>query len=157
MGIIDFIKSHKLLGKLSGRDTENLIENIQVERYKAGDIIIKQGENSDRFFIVKEGLCGVVVEVDKKNEKVAGYMKKPGDFFGEIGLIYKIPRTASVVALEDSELLIIKYEDFERIVLSNEDIKKELFEAAQKRIDETEKILENYNKTIFDALYRFGI
>ena len=84
-------------------------------------------------------------------------MRKSGDFFGEIGLIYKIPRTASVVALEDSELLIIKYDDFERIVLTNEDIKKELFEAAQKRIDETEKILEKYNKTIFDALYRFGI
>jgi MFS family permease len=71
-----------------------------------GERVITEGERGDRFFVVVTGRVGVSVGGAQMRE--AG----PGEGFGEIALLHDIPRTATVDALEDTELLAIAREPF---------------------------------------------
>ena len=66
----------------------------------------REGESSDRFLVILSGR--VEVTQDGQHLRFEG----PGDFFGEIGLLRDVPRTATVTALEDTELRSLAREPF---------------------------------------------
>jgi MFS family permease len=72
----------------------------------AGGVVLREGEDSDRFFVIESGL----VEVTQGG--VVLRQEGPGDFFGEIGLLRDVPRTATVTAVEDTVLMALGRDDF---------------------------------------------
>ena len=79
-------------------DTEERIQS-----FSPGEIILKEGEPGNTAYIIHQGS----VEVTKKllgKDQALGTLQK-GDFFGEISLITAVPRTATVKALEEVQLL----------------------------------------------------
>ena len=73
------------------------------QNYKTGDIIIKEGETSNGCFILVSGKVGVYKDLVKVTE-----IDRQGVIFGEISLILDSPRTATVMALEDTIVYYIK-------------------------------------------------
>ncbi len=84
----------------------SVLAGLQLKRFVAGQKIIEEGQTGDSFFILAEG----DVEVSRKNgDKVTKLARlHPGAVFGEMALISKAPRTATVTALEDCDLLELK-------------------------------------------------
>jgi hypothetical protein len=72
----------------------------------AGDVVLREGEDSDRFFVIESGL----VEVTQGGAVLR--QEGPGEFFGEIGLLRDVPRTATVTVVEDTVLLALERDDF---------------------------------------------
>jgi MFS family permease len=72
----------------------------------AGEIVLREGEDSDRFFVIESGL------VEVSQEGVVLRQEGPGEFFGEIGLLRDVPRTATVTAVEDTVLMVLGRDDF---------------------------------------------
>ena len=72
----------------------------------AGEAVVREGDPSDRFFIMQSGR----VEVTQGDRHLR--FEGSGDFFGEIGLLRDVPRTATVTAVEDTELLSLSCTDF---------------------------------------------
>ena len=83
---------------------------------KAGDAVIRQGETADRFFIIESGAFEVTQVPPSGGAPVALRTLGPDDVFGEIGLLNRTPRTATVTARADGLLLALDRDDFLALV-----------------------------------------
>ncbi len=83
-----------------------VLAGLQLRRYVKGNAIIQEGQPGDSFFILAEGQ----VEVTRRmGERSASLARLPaGSVFGEMALISRAPRTATVTALDDCDLLELK-------------------------------------------------
>jgi MFS family permease len=86
---------------------EALARSLIPVQYATGDVIIHEGDESDRFYIIESGL----VEVTASDGRVLRH-ERAGDHFGEIGLLHDVPRTATITALEDTRLLALERREF---------------------------------------------
>lgn len=85
---------------------ESLARALTPVRVKAGEVLFRQGDIGDRYYIVADGEVEIVA--DDRVVAVTG----PGGYFGEIALLRDIPRTATVRAKTDAELLALDRDDF---------------------------------------------
>jgi EAL domain-containing protein (putative c-di-GMP-specific phosphodiesterase class I) len=83
------------------------------KNFKAGEIIMKQGDSGASAYIIEEGRVEILVERAGSEQQQVG-TRGPGAMIGEMAIIDKAPRTATVKAIEDCKLLEISQEDFSR-------------------------------------------
>src|SRR5574341_526467 len=105
----------RVFGDLSPQELEALATVAVPRDYPAGSIICHEGELEHVFYIVQEGQVAITRQLLSGEEQRLG-VQGPGSFFGEIALLENQPRSASVRTLNDSRLLEISEEDFERMV-----------------------------------------
>ena len=83
------------------------------KNFSAGDIILKQGEEGKAAYIIEKGRVEIIIEKSGGDHQVMG-TRGEGTIIGEMALVDKAPRTATVRAVEDCTLLEITQEDFSR-------------------------------------------
>jgi CRP-like cAMP-binding protein len=81
----------------------------------AGDVVVRQGEAADRFYLVDTGSYRVTEAQDGAAPALVNELG-PGDVFGEIGLLRDVPRTATVVAATDGVLYALGDDAFAELV-----------------------------------------
>jgi signal-transduction protein with cAMP-binding, CBS, and nucleotidyltransferase domain len=108
------------------------IANI-TDRYAApeGDVLVRQGELAHEFFIILDGVAEVVS--DARSLTALG----PGDFFGEIGLIGRPFRTATVVARSDLDLALVPRREFRAMLSRYPDLASTILSTGRRRIAST--------------------
>ena len=82
-----------------------------MKEFKQGEIIFRQGDPGDSMYDIFSGRVGVYAAYGTANEKLLTELKA-NEFFGEMGLLEKAPRSATVVALEDTAVYVIGEADF---------------------------------------------
>lgn len=75
------------------------------ERFPAGTFIVREGETGDAAYIVVSGRCEIRKELPTGTQTLQTI--GPGDVFGEMAILTEGPRTASVVAIEDTDVLVV--------------------------------------------------
>jgi CRP/FNR family cyclic AMP-dependent transcriptional regulator len=83
--------------------------------FSKGSVILSQGDPGDSLFVVRDGRVKVVLIGEDGREVILG-MLGSGDHFGELSLIDSRPRSAHVIAVQESTLLVLRREDFRRRV-----------------------------------------
>ena len=96
----------------SPQQLEALAAAVDVEAVRAGTTVVREGAEPDDMFVIAEGSFEVTAEGILESLAHLG----EGDYFGEIGLIERRPRTATVTATTDGSLYRIPGADFLRIV-----------------------------------------
>lgn len=89
------LRNVRLFSELDERDLESLAEEFNERRFSAGDKVALEGEGGLMFFVVEDGELSVEVQGDEVSTIGAGAS------FGEIALIDRRPRTATVTAVSD--------------------------------------------------------
>ncbi|MEW6685681.1 MAG: cyclic nucleotide-binding domain-containing protein [Candidatus Edwardsbacteria bacterium] len=128
----DFIASVSLFAGMTVEEKQMIQARLKEERHKKGEVIVNQGEIGDKFYIVKSGEVTVSVK-DKLGLEQPVATLGPGDYFGEIALIKKIPRTATVTAKSEVSLFTLGRADFERLLISKVDLGEKIDRLIQNR------------------------
>jgi MFS family permease len=92
---------------------------------RAGDEIVRQGEPADRFYVILDGRF-VVSDSEAGSPPRQLRTLGPDDVFGELGLLTEAPRTATVTAATDGELLALEADDFLELMSSAPDLRPRL-------------------------------
>jgi putative ABC transport system ATP-binding protein len=123
--ICEFLKACELFARLTPGTLSNIAEKMTREHFPAGALVIRQGEEADKFYLIKEGTVEVVVDLGEAGEESRRVLGK-GQFFGERALMLGTPRTASVLAREDVHLYALGKEDFTAALAVSEPFRIEL-------------------------------
>ncbi len=92
-----------------------LAQRLSVERYPAGDVILNEGDRGDRLFVVHKGQAEVLA-YDRSGGQRRLAVLRDGDYFGEIALMYDVPRTATIRALTPTQLYSLRQDDFSALL-----------------------------------------
>lgn len=93
-----------LFGDLDPASLHTLIRKVRVVSLEAGQVLFRQGEPANSLYVIVSGAVVPIAEGDRRR-KLA--VLENGEFFGEIGLLTKQPRGATIEALVDTKLLAI--------------------------------------------------
>jgi CRP-like cAMP-binding protein/Fe-S-cluster-containing dehydrogenase component len=103
-----------MFAELSPNFIEHLKESVELVRYAPGQVIARQGDAADSFYLVRIGFVKISEEYPG-GELVLAYLSR-GDYFGEIGLLGGGVRTATCTALDHVEVVKISGDDFRQMV-----------------------------------------
>jgi serine/threonine protein phosphatase PrpC/CRP-like cAMP-binding protein len=135
----DVLLKMPLFSRLQERELLRVMQVAEVIAYKAGDVVVREGERGDELFIVLSG--HVTISRGEATLSEAG----PGDHFGEMALIRSMPRSATVTATEESELIALRRADFFAILRKEHELAVKLLwqflGVLADRLDQTSKDL----------------
>ncbi|HNQ79435.1 MAG TPA: cyclic nucleotide-binding domain-containing protein [Acidobacteriota bacterium] len=111
---IEILKQMVLFHDLDSLELIQLSKLVTHKKYEKGDMVLAEGDMGDSLFVVKNGQFRAFVIRNGVEQQLATF--NVGDSFGEMSLIDKQPRSASISALSDGELLEFTKESFETIM-----------------------------------------
>jgi small-conductance mechanosensitive channel/CRP-like cAMP-binding protein len=109
------LRSVSIFSALSDEQRKELAQISRVHLHAAHEMVVRRGEPGSSMFIVSRGSLSVAVDAGGAEVARLG----PGDFFGEMSLLTGEPRSATVTAVTDAQLLEIAAEAFRRFVMDN--------------------------------------
>jgi CRP-like cAMP-binding protein len=108
------------------------LQSIVEKRFKAGETVFRQGDYPDRLYIIGKGEVDVIRETPGKPDIVLARLGKD-QFFGEIGIISNTPRTATIRAVTDLEVLSIHRSYFSSLFSYLPVLREKILTAYQAR------------------------
>ena len=111
---IEILKQMVLFHDLDSLELIQLSKLVTHKKYEKGDMVLAEGDMGDSLFVVKGGQFRAFVIRNGVEQQLATF--NVGDSFGEMSLIDKQPRSASISALSEGELLEFTKESFETIM-----------------------------------------
>ncbi len=120
-----------IFSPLSAEETEMLARSTARHVFAPGETVIRAGDPGASMFVVHNGRVRVQVTENGRRRTVATLNE--GDFFGEMALFTGEPRTANIVALEETEVLEIGYDSMKQVFETNPDLVESLSHIIAKR------------------------
>ncbi|WP_204104713.1 MULTISPECIES: cyclic nucleotide-binding domain-containing protein [Spirulina sp. CCY15215] len=142
LSIRDLLKQVVYFQGFTDLELRELIEIGYRKRLRQEDVLFREGDPGDAFYIILSGSVDVYAQkIDKHLATL-----ETGKFFGELALMLGIPRTATVIAKKDTILFVINNSGFKRLLRENlelaENIVKEL-SKHQQELSERRKQLQD--------------
>ena len=111
--IIKYLSHISIFKNLPQEKLEYIIQVISEEKFNDGDIIVNQGEEGDKFFVIKKGKVNIYIN----NKYIRTLNEK--EYFGERALFFNEKRSATIIALDEVILYSISKEDFQKNIENN--------------------------------------
>ncbi len=109
-------------------------------RFPAGHVLFREGDSGEDMFIIQAGRVSIKKRV-RDAEAVLAVMEK-GDFFGEMAVLERLPRSATAEVLEPSDIIVISSEIFGDMIKTNPEIAVRMLRKYSIRLRDTNKQLE---------------
>ena len=133
MHTADFLITVPLFKSLDAAEIGRFAEAVREKSYPKGSVILFEDDPGDALFIVRNGRVKVVLVAEDGREVILGILGV-GEYFGELSLIDDQPRSAHVIAMEDSALLVLRREDFRKRVEASPTVAWTLLAELSRRL-----------------------
>jgi CRP/FNR family cyclic AMP-dependent transcriptional regulator len=131
-----------LFSGLTEPELQALSRVASVREYGTGAEILRADEPADAFFAIVQGEVKVFVDSADGREVVLAHLQA-GDFFGEMALFEGEPRSASVTALTQSELLVVQRDDFLAALSRNFNLVRKILATLSARLRRANDVIES--------------
>jgi putative ABC transport system ATP-binding protein len=129
--ICEFLKKSDVFKTLTPQSLTQVADHMFVEELAAGQVVIRQGDVGDRFYLIGEGTVDVSV-ADTSGERTVATLRE-GAFFGEAALLTGEPRNATVTATSDLTAYVLGQEHFKNALAASDTFEEELRKALFNR------------------------
>lgn len=145
----DFLRKVKIHDKVLGdimksSEINSMALATKVQKFKAGNAIVRQGERGDAFYMIEEGKVDVYI-TEKGAQPIVTLQK--GSFFGEKALLSSDTRTATCVASTDVKCLLLMREDFVLMLGNLQDLLDRSYIARDEALQRKESGTSHYPTT----------
>jgi len=114
-----------MFAPLGAPQLEALAHALVPSPWRRGDVVVRQGDRGDLFYLVADGELSV---------SVGRQILRRGDYFGEIALLRDVPRTATVTASTDVDLYALAKNSFIEAVTSHPAARAEAERVVEERL-----------------------
>jgi CRP/FNR family transcriptional regulator, cyclic AMP receptor protein len=150
---ISILRRIPLFEELEDNEIANIKELIQTRIYKKNNVILLEEDFGDTLFVINTGSVKIT-RINEDGKEVILSILRDGEFFGEMSILDGESRSANVIAMEDSEVLILKRPDFLDLLERYPKIAIHLLEELAQRIRRSDRHIESLS--LSDAEHRVG-
>lgn len=148
--LAEAVKDCLLFRSLDSDQLSAVLDAMFERRSEPGETIITQGADGDNFYVVESGTFGVLVDTGSGAKKVMTYDNKGS--FGELALLYNMPRAATVQAETTGLLWAMDRHTFRKIVLRNAHQKRKMYQSFLQQVPLLTHLDDYERMNIADAL-----
>jgi len=132
------LRTVPLFAGLSDEQLRLLVGVVTRRNVARGTIVIVEGDPTDSLYIIIAGRLKVMMS-DTEGKEVILAMLGPGEFFGEMGLIDDSPRSATVMAVEPCDLIVITKREFKKILADNFEMAMTVMRGLVRRLRDADR------------------
>lgn len=136
-----FLKNVPLFSDFSEEELDKLLAISKEKTYPKDSIIFQRDEIGNFFFLICSGKVKVILETEEGKEGILSILY-PKEFFGEMSLLDGEPRSASIVALEDTSVLLINRDDFLNLLYKHPEIALKILKTLSLRLRKANRQIE---------------
>lgn len=159
--ILDFALKVPLFKGLSTREVAAICSAMVPRSFKAGQIVVREDDDENQtFFVIANGTVNIAVLSSEGKQTILTRLKK-GEFFGEMAILDGEPRSASVLAAEDCDLLMLYRRSFLDILKKYPTIAVRMLVEMSRRLRRTNRhintlsLMSVYGR-VADLILRLG-
>ncbi len=138
---VDVLKKIYVFEELSEEQLEKIVPLLKPVKAKEGKVIIKENTKGDNIYIILDGKVRVSRFINGKEEAIV--FLNPGDMFGEMAILGKQERSATIIAHTDIVMFMFKGKEFKSLIDENHDIGfyvyRKMAQTLAKRLKELDK------------------
>ena len=150
---IDIVKKFPLFNECTNAELIKIANTMHKVSFNAGDVVFKKGDPGDALFLIREGEVEILAPAPggEDTEDVVAVLG-PGELFGEMALVEREPRSATVRAKSDAKLWRIKRDYFEDLMKQDHEMALKIYKRItvimSHRLRETTERLAIANQII---------
>ncbi|HYO67630.1 MAG TPA: Crp/Fnr family transcriptional regulator [Archangium sp.] len=145
MSYSELLSQVPLVSSLGSDDLERLSASLQPRRYNRGEIIFHQGDVGKDLYIIRKGEVTIRLSSADGRELSLALLRR-GDAFGELALLDEAPRSTDAVAREETTLLALSREDFQKFL-------EERPQVVPALLAELSRLVRRVTQTVHDASF----
>ena len=158
------LKKISIFEKMPDELLKEICERMYFRNLKKDEVLFFRGEVGDTLYIIKTGKIKISISTEEGEELIISIFSD-GDFFGELSLLDKSPRSADAVAITDTELFVLSRDVFYSYLFQHKEALEPIMSALCKRLRKTDefladlcysKISKRMVKTLIELATKFG-
>ena len=139
---VDMLRRVPLFSDLPEEDLEKLARVAVRKTYPKENVIFFEQDEGDSLFIISRGSVKVAKISDEGKEVILAILG-PGEFFGDMSLLDNQPRSATVIAVEETEVSAIRRKEFLSQIQENPQLAVKLMSVLSQRLREANRKIGN--------------
>ena len=133
-----FLKRVSMFSGMTLEQLRVLASHMEEQHFLPGEVIMYEGDFSQELYVLVSGRARIVKDYSGPHEQTLDILR-PGGFVGDMAIFESAPRSATAVAEEEAELLVLSPEKFKQTIYQKPDMAFEIFRELSARLRRREE------------------